>query len=342
MRSIPSSVGVTVALLLAFTGALLLPAAEPVLLSVPRGLDLYLPTPQDNPLTQAKITLGRQLFADPLLSRDRSTACATCHRPEQGFTLGQRSGQGIHGQLTTRHPPTLLNRAYGQRFFWDGRAATLEQVVLLPIQDPKEMDLTLAELEARLGQDATYRGSFMQAFGRAPAAADVARALASYVRSLLAGDSPYDRYLFGDTAALTAEARRGLELFQGKGKCTTCHAGPNLTDEGFHNTGVAWQDGRWLDVGRFTVTGKEADRGAFKTPTLREVARTAPYMHDGSLATLEDVLAYYDRGGNRNPQLDAALRPLQLTVAEKQDLVAFLKALSGTLREGSDTPPGRN
>jgi cytochrome c peroxidase len=334
MRRISCSVGVPLALLLVLTSTRLPHAAEPVLLAVPRGLDLYLPTPPDNPLTQAKITLGRQLFADPLLSRDRSTACASCHRPEQGFTTGQRSGQGIHGQQTTRNPPTLLNRAYGQRFFWDGRAATLEQVVLLPIQDPKEMDLTLAELEARLGQDASYRSLFGQAFGRAPAAADVARALASYVRSLLAGDSPYDRYVFGETAALTAEARRGLELFQGKGKCTTCHAGPNLTDEGFHNTGVAWQDGRLLDVGRFTVTGKEADRGAFKTPTLREVARTAPYMHDGSLATLEDVLAYYDRGGNRNPHLDPAIRPLQLTAPEKQVLVSFLRSLSGTLRDG--------
>ena len=161
-------------------------------------------------------------------------------------------------------------------------------------------------------------------------AEDLGRALASYVRTILSGNSAYDRYLYGDRAALSAEERRGLEVFRGKARCSTCHAGPNLTDEGFHNTGVAWRDGRLHDAGRFAVTGKETDRGAFKTPTLREVARTAPNMHNGSLATLEDVIEFYNRGGNRNPSLDPELRPLQLTAEEKLSLAAFLRSLSGS------------
>ena len=163
-------------------------------------------------------------------------------------------------------------------------------------------------------------------------AGQLAAALASYVRSILSGNAPLDRYLNGDREALSEEARQGLNLFRGKANCSACHVGPNFTDERFHNTGVAWREGRLLDPGRFAVTGKEADRGAFKTPTLREIARTAPYMHDGSLASLEDVIEYYDRGGNRNPYLDVELRPLRLAPEEKKAMITFLRSLSSVAR----------
>jgi cytochrome c peroxidase len=163
---------------------------------------------------------------------------------------------------------------------------------------------------------------------------DVARALASYVRTIVAGDSPYDRYRAGDSNALEPDAARGLGVFVGKAGCTRCHAGPLLTDELFHNTGVAWRDGRLTDVGRAAVTGAAEDRGAFKTPTLREIERTAPYMHAGSLATLDDVIDFYDRGGGPSPGLDSRMRPLGLTAVEKRELRAFLAALTGTVSEG--------
>ena len=190
--------------------------------------------------------------------------------------------------------------------------------MLEPILKPKELDMTMPELAARLGIGSE----------------EIARALASYVRTIRSGDSPFDRYMNGDRPAVPPEARAGLHLFRGKAGCIACHVGPNFTDERFHNTGVAWRDGRLLDEGRFAVSGREADRGAFKTPTLREVARTAPYMHDGSLATIEDVIEFYNRGGTRNPQVDPDLRPLDLSPDEKRALAMFLRALSGTVYEG--------
>ena len=168
-----------------------------------------------------------------------------------------------------------------------------------------------------------YRDRFQAAFGRAVNAQDLARALASYVRSILSGNSPLDRYMNGEREALSVQARRGLIIFRGKGNCTACHAGPNLTDEQFHNTGVAWKDGALRDPGRFAVTGKDHDRGSFKTPTLREVSRTAPYMHDGSISSLEEVIEFYNRGGNPNPHLDPEPRPLGLTPEGKQAFSPF-------------------
>ena len=285
-----------------------------VVLAVPLGLDLYMPVPEDSPLTAERIERGRLLFLDTRLSRDRTIACASCHDPARAFSDGRPVPIGVSNRLGRRSAPALVNRGYGRAFFWDGRAATLEEQVLQPIQDPDEMDMTLSEVTARVGLPID----------------EVSRSLASFVRSLLSGDSPFDRFINGDRAALTAEQQSGLQVFRGKGRCTACHVGPTFSDERFHNTGVAWRDGRIVDDGRYEVTRVAADRGAFKTPTLREIARTAPYMHDGSLLTLRDVIDYYDRGGNENPGLAAEVRPLKLTTAEKDVLVAFLSALNGS------------
>jgi cytochrome c peroxidase len=221
---------------------------------------------------------------------------------------------GVFNRIGRRSAPALVNRGYGRAFFWDGRAATLEEQVLQPIQDRNEMDMTLTEAGQRVGLSID----------------EVSRSLASFVRSLLFGDSPFDRFINGDRSALSTEQQAGLQLFRGKANCTACHVGPTFSDERFHNTGVAWRDGRLLDEGRFGVTGKPDDRGAFKTPTLREIARTDPYMHDGSLVTLIEVVDYYDRGGNTNPGLDVELRPLRLTDIERKALVSFLESLNGT------------
>lgn len=306
-------------------------AAESPALEVPRTLDLYIPTPEHNRLSADRIELGQKLFFDKLLSRDRTLSCSSCHEPKHSFTVTEAFPKGIGGQRTMRNPPALVNRAYGHHFFWDGRAGSLEAQVLQPIQNEKELYLSLDELEARLRQDKEYHQDFETVFGQQPNANDVARALASFVRSLLVGDSPYDQYLLGDRDALSRASQRGLKLFRGKANCTACHAGPNLTDEEFHNTGVAWKDGKLHDEGRYAVTEEEADRGAFKTPTLRQVSQTDPYMHDGSLATLADVVERYNQGGVSNPQLDREIRPLTLSEQEKRDLVAFLESLTGTI-----------
>jgi len=283
-----------------------------VAIAIPLGLDLYLPAPEDNPLTVNKIELGRRLFSDRRLSRDGSIACSSCHDAERAFSDGRAVAVGVFGQRGRRNAPALINRGYGRSFFWDGRVSTLEEQVLKPIQDSNEMDLTLAEAAARVGLPPD----------------EISRALASFVRSILSGDSPYDRFVNGDRRALTPEQQLGLQVFRGKGNCTACHVGPNLSDERLHNTGVAWHDGKLADPG--------AGQGNFKTPTLREVARTAPYMHDGNLAALEDVVEFYDGGGRPNPNLDRDLRPLRLSPAEKQHLVAFLRAFSGQVTEGQN------
>ena len=286
-------------------------------LVIPLGLDLYLPVPEANPITPEKTAAGRALFRDTRLSRDGTVSCASCHDPARGFSSERPVAIGVFGRAGRRNAPALINRGYGRSFFWDGRVATLEEQVLQPIEDPNEMDLPVAEAASRVGL--TPDG--------------LSRALATYVRTILAGDAPYDRFVNGDRSALGDEPLRGLQIFRGKGNCTACHVGPNFSDEQFHNTGIAWKDGSFADEGRFAVSGKATDRGAFKTPTLREAAHTAPYMHDGSVATLSDVIDYYDRGANANPYLDPELRPLRLTPDEKRSLIAFLQSLSGHVVE---------
>jgi cytochrome c peroxidase len=293
-------------------------AAAPGLPAPPLGLDLYMPVPDANPMKRDLVKLGRALFSDKRLSRDRSVACSSCHVPARGFSTDAALPTGAFGRKGRRNAPALINRGYGRAFFWDGRTTSLEVQVLKPIVAPDEMDMTLAEATARVKLDEST----------------VARALASYVRSIRSGDSRFDRYAAAQPGALTALELKGLQVFRGKGNCTACHVGPNFTDERFHNTGVAWRDGRFSDEGHVAVSSKASDRGAFKTPTLREIARTSPYMHDGSLATLEDIVDFYDRGGRTNPHLDPEIRPRQFTAEEKIALVAFLNALSGEVREG--------
>ena len=301
----------------------------------PLGLDLYRPIPEDNPLTPEKVKLGKKLFGDKLLSRDRSLACKGCHLPKKAFTDGRAKAVGVYGRQGPRSVPTLVNRAYGRAFFWDGRTSTLEEQVVKPIEAESEMDMTVSEAVERLKRKSRYRKMFQQAFHREPNGEDLARALASYVRTIYSGDSPFDRYIYGKRGALSDQQRRGLRIFRDKGNCTACHIGPTFSDEEFHNTGVAWRDGKLQDEGRFAITGETELKGAFKTPTLREAARTAPYMHDGSLATLQDVINFYSDGGRKNPHLDEEIKPRNLTRQEKQDLLAFLQSLSGTIEDGN-------
>lgn len=303
-------------------------------LEPPLGLDAFMRVPDDNPLTAEKVALGKRLFSDPILSADRSVSCATCHDPERAFTDDRPKAVGVYGRTGPRRVPKLVNRGYGRSFFWDGRIPTLEEQVLQPVVNSLEMDLPLAEAVERLKADETYAELFLAAFGQPPDENALANALASYVRTILSGGSRYDRYVAGESEALDQRERLGLEIFRTKGNCVTCHLGPNLTDERFHNTGIGFAGGRFVDDGRFTVTDDPRDRGAFKTPTLRDVALTAPYMHDGSLTTLERVIEDYNRGGTPNPQLDSEIRKLNLSEPEKEALAAFLRTLTGTIQEG--------
>ena len=300
---------------------------------VPVGLPGPIPVPTDNPLTPAKIDLGQKLFFEQRLSADQTTSCATCHDPQKGFATSEPLAIGIGGQRTTRNAPTLINRAYGTSQFWDGRAASLEEQALQPLQNPLEMGNSLEAVLEVLRADPEYHVGFANAFGGDREAAAItttrlAQAIASFERTLLAGNSPVDRFQSGEYEALSAAERRGLWVFEGRGKCWQCHSGPNYTDERFHNTGHGY-DQASRDPGRQTVTGDDADRYRFKTPTLRTLTFTMPYMHDGALNTLEEVVEFYSIGGSpQDPQLDPKMDPLFLEEQEQSDLVAFLKALS--------------
>jgi cytochrome c peroxidase len=307
------------------------PAGGPPL---PDGMPLYMPGALDVPLNARAAELGRALFFDRRLSRDRSVSCASCHDPLRAFTDGRTLSTGVAGRQGRRNAPTLVNRAWGDTQFWDGRVASLREQVLHPVEDPDEMGFTRDAAAARIAADPVLAARFAQALGDSVHAASLARALSAYVASLISADAPFDRWAAGDTTALSTEARRGRRLFDGRARCSVCHRGPNFTDEQFHNTGVAWRDGTPTDSGRFAVTRRERDIGAFKTPTLREIARTAPYMHDGSTASLGDVIDFYDRGGIANPYLARELQPLGLNDDEKHALGAFLRTLSGRIREG--------
>ena len=293
--------------------------------TVPLGLEREL---DDAALPPAELAaLGRRLFFDAQLSADQSVSCASCHRPEHGFADPRARSVGVGGAESPRNAPALLNRVLGDRFTWDGKAATLEEQAAMPLENPGEMNLPPAQAAARLAADASYRAQFEAVFGAGPDADNLTRALAAFVKALTYGDTPYDRFNAGDVAALTPAERSGLWVYESRGRCWRCHGGHNFSDELFHNTGVGVTDEQ-PEEGRFAVTSDEGERGAFKTPTLRGLAETAPYMHDGSLATLEEVVEFYRKGGHPNPRLSPLIESLDLTDTDTANLVAFLKALS--------------
>ena len=303
-------------------------ASPPSPPAVPLGL-LPVVWPVDNPYTPEKAELGRLLYFDKRLSADHSIACATCHAPQYAFTDAMPVSTGIGGQRGSRSSPTIINRAYSVAQFWDGRAATLEEQVKGPIGNAIEMGASLEVAMSNLRAIAGYRALFAKAFETEDFTMEhVAKAIATFERTILSGNSAYDRYDAGDKKALTPAQIRGRSVFFKKAKCDKCHEGPNFTKDTYHNLGVG-ADKPSPDVGRYAVTKDPKDWGAFKTPTLRDIADTAPYMHDGSLKTLREVVDLYDKGGVLNKNLDKDIKPLKLTADERNDLIEFLRALSG-------------
>jgi cytochrome c peroxidase len=316
------------------------PKGTPFMPKIPLGLDsdsFYVPP--DNPLTKEKIALGRLLFFDKRLSGNGTIACATCHIPALAFTDGQPVSSGIHHQQGGRSAPMAINRAFSKAQFWDGRAASVEDQALGPFINPIEHGfMSHDQMVKKMKGIKGYREEFKEVFGGDIKIEDVGKAIASFERTLLSGNSPFDQYESGDEEnAISEAAQRGLELFRNKARCTKCHSGFNFTDEKFHNLGIGW-DGSMVDLGRYAVTKNEGDIGAFKTPSLREISRTAPYMHDGRFPNLEAVVDFYNQGGIKNPHQDPLIIPLNLTPQEKSDLVEFLHTLNGEGWKGIEPP----
>lgn len=293
------------------------------------GLDPMIPRSLHNPLTSAKVELGRELFFDRRLSADGTISCASCHQPEHAFAEGKPTTIGIAGRRGRRNTPTVLNAVYVRRFFWDGRGESLDEQARGPILSPDEMG-NEDETSVVTRLQPIYGVRMREAFGEPTSLDTISKAVACFERTLLSGDSDFDRYEAGSRDAISPAAQRGRTLFFGKGGCVNCHIPPLFADDGFHNLGVGWTEEEPAgDLGRYEVTNDWQDRGAFKTPTLRDVNRTAPYMHDGSLATLKEVVSFYNQGGKSNPTLDPLIKPLRLEPSEIDDLVEFLKTLDG-------------
>jgi len=276
--------------------------------------------PQDNAPSAEKIALGKQLYFDPRLSVDNTVSCATCHDPKKGWSNGEAVATGVGGKKGGRSAPSVLNTAYYTIQFWDGRAATLEAQALGPIQNPIEMNMELDKVVEKLNAIPGYKEQFQKVFGTDVTSDGIAKAIAAFERTVLSGDAPYDNFKAGDKTALSEAAQRGMKLFFGKANCSACHSGPNFSDSAYHNIGYDSPD-----EGRFTISKIQGDTGAMKTPTLRDIARTAPYFHNGETKTLEAVVSHYNKGGNNNPFQDEEVFPLKLTDAEQADLVTFLK-----------------
>jgi cytochrome c peroxidase len=323
---------VTVLSSLIVTPAATAESAAEYKLKIPFGLEeTSVVIPADNPLTNEKVELGRMLFFDKRLSQDNTIACANCHLAKFAFTDGKPVSTGIRGQKGGRSAPASFNRVFSSAQFWDGRAATLEDQSVGPFTNPIEHGFPNYDvMRAKMMKIAGYRKLFKQVFGEENITIDnVGRAIASFQRTVLSGNSPADRFDQGQEAgAISAEAQHGLLLFREKARCTKCHSGFNFTDEKFHNLGLGWDDNK-VDLGRYMVTKIAEDIGTFKTPTLREIARSAPYTHDGRFKTLEEVVNFYNQGGVKNPHQDPLIIPLELTDEEKRDLVAFLHTLNG-------------
>jgi cytochrome c peroxidase len=312
----------------------LIPRVTPYEIRYPLGLQPESAViPADNPMTVEKVRLGRRLFFETRLSVDNSTSCASCHIPEKGFADPAQFSTGVGGRKGLRQAPTVINRLFSGAQFWDGRATSLEEQALGPMLNPVEMGMpNMALVIVRLQQDASYVKAFEDAFPPSGSISEesISHALACFERTILSGNSPFDRFIAGDTSAMNASAKRGWQVFkdEDRGNCVTCHVSFNFTDENYSNLGIGMA-ARTPDLGRYEVTKYEGHQGAFKTPTLREIARTAPYLHDGSEATLEGVLSLYEKGGHPNKWLSPKMRPLRLTPRDKRDLVEFMNALSG-------------
>jgi len=330
--------------------------------------------PPASPLTPAAVALGEDLFFDVRLSGDGTVACASCHDPARAFTDGRPVSIGIHGRAGQRNAPTVLNALYNKTQFWDGRVVTLEQQAALPITNPFEMgSSSVTDAVSRISGDKDYQAQFVRAFGRGVNEQDMLRAIATYERTLVSFDSPFDRFIAGDAGAISDAAKRGWELFNTKARCNLCHALSDnkrdvttFTDNDFHNIGVGilrhrvgplaqqaeheLAQGHPPDVdiaaiesemsvlGRFLITKRQSDIAAFKTPDLRNVLLTAPYFHDGSMQTLWDVVDHYNHGdGLTDPWLDEDIQPLAMTEPEIDDLVAFMAALTtSSYKEAGD------
>jgi cytochrome c peroxidase len=322
-------------LLLLLVAILLAPAAQGAeyKLRLPLGLQEQAAfIPDGNPLTPEKIELGKQFFWDKRWSFNGTVACVSCHPPDHGWSDPLQFSMHANGKPTARHAPTIVNRLFSDRQLWTGLRASLEE------QSIKDSNRTDEKVVESLGAIPAYREQFRKVFGTDINPDGVGKAIAAYVRTILSGNSPYDRFLAGNKSALSPAAQRGLTLFEGKARCVRCHTGFNFTDEGYHNIGVG-MDKEPLDLGRFTVTKNEADKGVFKTPTLRDVAKRGPYMHNGGEKTLEDAVAFYNKGGIKNPWLSKEIQPLNLSAQEQTDLVAFLRSLTGEIDPKVGKPP---
>ncbi len=295
-------------------------------LAVPPGFPAV-PEPAHNRFDAAKVELGERLFFDPILSRDGSISCSSCHLPERAFSDPRRVSLGVEGRPGLRNSPSLVNVAYQKRLFLDGGALTLESQALGPLEDANEMDADLSEVLDRLSRDSAYREAFGQVFGEQPTLRGLTQALAAYQRTIRSGGSRYDLFRAGIGDALSPSEKRGLALFEGRARCATCHSGFLLSNRTFQNNGLAVTV---ADSGRARITLRSEDYGKFRVPSLRNVALTAPYMHDGRLATLRAVVDHYDSGGADARGQHDLIRPLGLTEAEKEDLTAFLRTLDDT------------
>ena len=292
------------------------------------------PHPADNPPSAERIALGQRLFFDPRLSRDGTMSCATCHHPGLGWADGLPMARGDKGMVLGRATPTLFNTAYNSIQMWDGRKKTLEDQAPAAFVSRDAMDLSLAKLLQKLRNNQGYQALFAKAYpGELMNEASLSKAIASFERTLVSNNSAFDQWVRGDANALSAQQVEGFKVFVGKGGCVSCHSGANFTDNDFHNVGLAsWGSAR-PDMGRYAIKPVETAKGAFKTPTLREVARTAPYFHDGSASTLLEVVEFFDRGGGGASNLSPKIKPLHLSNQEKQALVAFLESLSSPFLE---------
>lgn len=302
----------------------------PFEVKVPLGLP-PLPIPEDNPITEEKIALGRMLYFDKRLSQDGTVSCATCHDPAMAWTEHRATSEGIGAQLGGANSPTVINAAYATSQFWDGRAASLEEQALGPIENPVEMGHDLVACCAELTKVDDYQKAFEKAFGTPEVTGErIAKAIASFERTVLSGNSPYDKYKAGDASALNEAQKRGMELFESAG-CADCHTPPLFSNYRFMNTGIGMNK-ETPDEGRKAVTGNDSDLGRFRVAPLREVANTYPYFHDGSVESLEEAVKIMAQGGIPNDNLSAMMKAVgeqKLTDENIKDLVEFLKALSG-------------